>query len=110
MSNTKNTALAKFSVFMNSFERSAARERKEKDMCQMRTSENADENNREMPDAGLRRKIEERAYHIWLENGGGHGDHERHWLQAERELAEATKRRGKPQSDARSNKKTAKPR
>jgi hypothetical protein len=75
----------------------------------MTTSANANENNREIPDAGLRRKIEERAYHIWLENGGGHGDHERHWLQAERELMEATKSEGKPQSDARSRKKTAKP-
>ena len=49
------------------------------------------------------------AYHIWLENGGGHGDHERHWLQAERELMEAMKRGGKPQSDAGSRKKNAKP-
>ena len=78
-------------------------------MCQMRTSENAIENNREIPDAGLRRKIEVRAYHIWLESGGGQGDNERHWLQAERELMEATKREEKPQSDARSRNKTAKP-
>jgi hypothetical protein len=70
---------------------------------------NANESNREIPDAALRLKIEERAYHIWLENGGEHGDHERHWLQAERELMQATKRGGKPQSDARSGKKTAKP-
>ena len=76
----------------------------------MTTSANTNENNREIPDAGLRRKIEERAYHIWLENGGGQGDHECHWLQAERELMEAMKRGGKPQSDARSRKKTAKPR
>ena len=75
----------------------------------MRTNANANENNRENPDAGLRLKIEERAYYIWLENGGGHGDHERHWLQAERELMEASKRGEKPQSDARSRKKTAKP-
>ena len=74
----------------------------------MKTSANANENNHEIPDAGSRRKIEERAYHIWLENGGGHGDHERHWLQAERELMEATKHEGKPQPDARSKKKTAK--
>ena len=72
-------------------------------------SANADETNREILDAGLRRKIEERAYQIWLENGGGHGDHERHWLQAEKELMEATKRRWKPQFNARSRKKTAKP-
>ena len=75
----------------------------------MTTSANANENNREIPDAALRRKIEERAYHIWLENGGGHGDHEYQWLQAERELMQATKRVGKPESDARSRKKTAKP-
>jgi hypothetical protein len=75
----------------------------------MKTSENANENNREMPDPALRRKIQERAYHIWLENGGGHGDHERHWLQAERELMEVTKDGRKPQSDARWGKKTAKP-
>jgi len=75
----------------------------------MRTVAKANENNREIPDAGLRRKIEVRAYHIWLENGGGHGDHERHWLQAERELMEAIKREEKPQSDARSRNKTAKP-
>ena len=75
----------------------------------MTTSANANEDNRKIPDVALRRKIEVRAYHIWLENGGGHGDHERHWLQAERELMEATKHEGKPQSDARSTKKTAKP-
>jgi hypothetical protein len=67
------------------------------------------ENNRDIPDAALRQQIQERAYHIWLENGRGHGDHERHWLQAERELTEATKRRGQPQSDACSGKKTTKP-
>jgi len=75
----------------------------------METSANADENNREIPDPDLRRKIEERAYHIWLENGGGHGDHECHWLQAERELMQATKRAGKPQTDYHSRKRTAEP-
>ena len=75
----------------------------------MTTRANANENNREIPDAGLRRKIEERAYHIWLENGGGHGAHELHWLQAEKELMEATKGGSGPQSDSRSKKKTAKP-
>ena len=63
----------------------------------------------EIPDAALRRKIEERAYQIWLENGGGHGAHELHWLQAEKELMEATKGGSEPQSDSRSKKKTAKP-
>ena len=75
----------------------------------MRTSANASVNNREIPDAGLRQKIEERAYHIWLETGGGHGDHERHWLQADRELMEATERGSKPPSDGRPGKKTTKP-
>ena len=75
----------------------------------MRTNANTSENDGEMSDAGLRRKIEERAYHIWLENGGGHGAHELHWLQAEKELMEATKRGSEPQSDTRSRKKTAKP-
>ena len=77
--------------------------------CQMKTNANTDENNGNNPDAALRQKIEERAYHIWLESGCGHGDHERHWLQAERELMEATKREDKPQSDARQRKKTAGP-
>ena len=40
---------------------------------------------------------------------GGHGDHECHWLQAEKELTEATKRGRKPQSGAGSRKKTARP-
>ena len=82
---------------------------KQKRGAQMRTNANTSENDVEISDAGLRRKIEERAYQIWLENGGGHGDHEYHWLQAERELMQATKREGKPESDARSRKKTARP-
>jgi Protein of unknown function (DUF2934) len=53
---------------------------------------------RDVANAALRQKIEERAYHIWLENGRGHGDHERHWLQAERELTKATNK-GRRQSD-----------
>ena len=60
--------------------------------AQMRTNANTSENDGEISDAGLRRKVEERAYQIWLENGGGHGAHELHWLQAERELVEARKR------------------
>ena len=82
---------------------------KQKRGAQMRTNANTSENDVEISDAGLRRKIEERAYQIWLENGGGHGAHERHWLQAERELMEVTKDGKKPQSDARSSKKTVKP-
>jgi len=75
----------------------------------MKTNANANENYREITEAALRQKIQERAYHIWLANGCGHGDHERHWLQAERELMEATKQEEKPQSDVRQRKKTAKP-
>ena len=82
---------------------------KQKRGAQMRTNANTSENDGEISDAGLRRKIEERAYQIWLENGGGHGAHELHWLQAERELVEATKRGSERQSDTRSRKKTAKP-
>ena len=74
----------------------------------MNTNMNANENNSNNPDAALRQKIEERAYHIWLESGAGHGDHEGHWLQAEREVTEATKQDRKQQSDAREGKKTAK--
>jgi len=59
-------------------------------MCgQMNTNTNACENDRNDPDAVLRQMIEERAYHIWLESGCGHGDHEHHWFQAEREVLEA---------------------
>ena len=74
----------------------------------MRTSANANENNGEIPDAGLRRKIEERAYHIWLENGGGHGNHERHWLQAEMEQLETAKQEREQRYDVRNGKKPAK--
>jgi len=75
---------------------------------QMNTNTDASQN-RNNPDEVFRQKIEERAYHIWLESGCGHGDHERHWLQAERELLEATKHEGKRQSAAREGNKTAKP-
>lgn len=75
----------------------------------MKTNPNATEDNRNNPDTAMRQKVEERAYHLWLESGCGHGDHERHWLLAEKELMEATKHEGKPQSDARQRKKTAGP-
>ena len=74
----------------------------------MTASANANENNPEIPDTGLRRKIAERAYHIWLENGGGNGDHERHWLQAEREQLETAKQEREQRSDVRNGKKPAK--
>ncbi|TGT90554.1 MULTISPECIES: DUF2934 domain-containing protein [unclassified Mesorhizobium] len=31
-------------------------------------------------------KIRDRAYEIWQREGGGHGDHDRHWRQAEMEI------------------------
>jgi len=70
----------------------------------MKAKMNANSSYREIPDAALRRKIEERAYHIWLEKGGGHGDHERHWFEAERELMERAKQEREQRSDARSRK------
>jgi len=70
----------------------------------MKAKMNANSSYREIPDAALRRKIEERAYHIWLEKGGGHGDHERYWFEAERELMETAKQEREQRSDARSRK------
>ena len=37
-------------------------------------------------------RIEERAYHIWLEEGQPHGRHDEHWRRAERELIEEENR------------------
>ena len=71
----------------------------------MRTSANANENNREIPDAILRRKIEERAYYIWLASGRRHGDHDRHWFEAEGELMETAKQEREQRSDVRNGKK-----
>ena len=65
---------------------------------------NANNSDRDVPDAALRRKIEERAYYIWLASGG-HGDHERHWLEAERELMETAKQEREQRSDVRNGKK-----
>jgi len=31
-------------------------------------------------------KIQQRAHHIWEREGGAHGDHDRHWQQAEAEI------------------------
>ena len=65
----------------------------------MTTSANANENNREIPDAGLRRKIEERAYSIWLASGRRHGGQKAHWFEAERELMETAKQEREQRSD-----------
>ena len=66
---------------------------------------NAINSYRDVPDAALRRKIEERAYHIWLASGRRHGDHERHWFEAERELMETAKQEREQRSDVRNGKK-----
>ena len=67
----------------------------------MKTNAITNENDGNNPDAALRQKIEERAYHIWLGNGGGHGDHERHWLQAQRELMGTAKQERESRPDVR---------
>ena len=69
---------------------------------------NANNSHRDASGAALRRKIEERAYYIWLEHGGRHGDHERHWLEAERELMETAREQQGQRSDVRGGKKTGK--
>ena len=71
---------------------------------------NANNSYREVPDAALRRKIEERAYYIWLASGRGHGDRQRHWLEAERELMETAKEERERRAGGRGGKKTGKPR
>src|SRR5437016_2465550 len=66
---------------------------------------NAINSYRDVPDAALRRKIEERAYHIWLASGRRHDDHERHWFEAERELMETAKQEREQRSGVRNGKK-----
>ena len=70
---------------------------------------NANNSYRDVPDAGLRRRIEERAYYIWLASGRGHGDHQRHWLEAERELMVTAKQEREQRSGGRGGKKTGNP-
>ena len=41
-----------------------------------------------VPDAPIREEIELRAYQIYIERGGAHGQEMEDWLQAERELVE----------------------
>jgi hypothetical protein len=78
-------------------------------LSQMNTGTHVCENNRNNLDAVLRQMIEERAYHIWLESGCGHGDHEHHWFQAEREVVEAAKPEREQRSGGREKKRTGKP-
>ena len=93
MSHTKNTALAIWGFFVNSLT--------------PKTKMNANANNsyRDVPDAALRRKIEERAYYIWFASGRQHGDHDRHWFEAERELVETAKQEREQESGVRNGKK-----
>ena len=77
-------------------------------LSQMNTNTDASQNNRNNPDEVLRQKIEERAYHIWLESGCGHGDHEHHWFQAEREVGEGAKLEQKQRAGSREKKPTGK--
>lgn len=72
---------------------------------QNKRDENTNDSGSDDPNAALRRKIEERAYFIWLAGGREHGDHERHWLEAERELFETQKPEREPRSDVRNGKK-----
>ena len=67
----------------------------------MKTNANA---NRDIPNADVRRKIEERAYYIWLASDRQHGDHELHWFEAERELMETAKQEREERSDVRNGK------
>jgi hypothetical protein len=57
------------------------------------------------PDVALRERIEKRAYHLWLAAGGIHGEHLRHWLQAEVEILKSIK----PDQEARSAARKARP-
>ncbi len=61
-------------------------------------------------EVNLREQIEKRAYHLWLSGGGGHGEHLRHWLQAEGEVLKAIGQERWEGSAARKAKPTGKPR
>ena len=58
-------------------------------------------------EVALRERIEKRAYHLWLSSGGSHGEHLRHWLQAESEMLKAERQ---DQALRNSNAQPAKPR
>lgn len=61
-------------------------------------------------DVALRERVEKRAYHIWLASGGGHGEHLRHWLQAEGEVLKALHQEHEEQSAVRRTKSAGKQR
>jgi hypothetical protein len=58
----------------------------------------------------LRERIEKRAYHLWISGGGGHGDHLRHWLQAEGEVLKSIKQEQQEREATRKTRPTGKPR
>ncbi len=61
-------------------------------------------------EVNLREQIEKRAYHLWLSGGGGHGEHLRHWLQAEGEVVKAIDQEQQERASARKTRPTGKPR
>lgn len=61
-------------------------------------------------EVNLREQIEKRAYHLWLSAGGGHGEHLRHWLQAEGEVLKAIEQERQERSTAPKAEPTGKPR
>ena len=64
----------------------------------------------EPAEVDLRERIENRAYHLWLASGGGHGDHLRHWVQAESEVLKALKQDQEEPATARKTRSSGKPR
>lgn len=58
----------------------------------------------------LRERIEKRAYHLWMTGGGGHGEHLRHWLQAESEVLKAINQEREERAAAGKTRPTGKPR
>ena len=78
----------------------------------MRETSNSSNNQPvELPDdVALRERIEKRAYHLWLASGGSHGEHLRHWLQAESEVLKAIHQENGEQAAVRRPKSAAKPR
>lgn len=61
-------------------------------------------------DVASRERIEKRAYHLWLGSGGSHGEHLRHWLQAESEVLKAIHHEKEEQSAVRTTKSAGKQR
>jgi HSP20 family molecular chaperone IbpA len=45
-----------------------------------------DRSGKEALDQAIQRRVAERAYGLYEESGGEHGNHEKHWLQAESEI------------------------